>query len=271
LFLCGGSGSASRDTLRDHLEKTNQKLKLFYAERVWEQIASREGRSALQMESDLADLADLVVVIVESAGTIAELGAFSLHGPLRKKLLPIVDKRYSGEPSFISTGPLRWVDEDSTFSPTIYVSLTRILEAIDEVDDRIARIPKSGPVKISDLASSTKHLLFFICDLLAVIHPATMEMVDYYLGRIAPSILSSGISVPTLLGLGVAMGLLRTNELKTHSGAQTFFSPATSDALSRPYHHRRLLNLPSQRAAHVSVLLAVPEARTVLDNLRSQT
>lgn len=94
LFLCGAAGSRNRDTLRDYLRKHSQRLNLFYAERVWEQIASQAGRSALKMESDLADLADLVVIIVESPGTFAELGAFSLSDPLRKKVLPIVDSHH---------------------------------------------------------------------------------------------------------------------------------------------------------------------------------
>lgn len=268
LFLCGAAGSRNRDTLRDHLNKHNQELKVFYAERVWEQIASRTGRSALQMESELAALADLLVIIVESAGTFAELGAFSLSDPLRKKVLPIVDSQFRHQQSFIATGPLRWIDADSNFAPTVYVSLPRILEAIDQIEDRIGRIPRSGTVKISDLATSPKHLLFFLCDLIAVIYPATVEMVEHYVARIAPSILSSDINVPTLVGLAVAMGLLRRSEVTTGYGEHIFFSPTISNALEHPFHHGRKLNLPSQRAAHVSVLLALPEAKAVLDKLR---
>ena len=268
LFLCGAAGSHSRDTLSDHLRKHNLSLKLFYAEAVWQQIASRADRSALQMESDLAVLADLVIIIVESPGTFAELGAFSLNDQLRKKVLPIVDNEYRDQASFIATGPLRWIDADSRFRPTIYVSLPRILMAIDQIDERIARIPKSRSLKISDLALSPKLLLFFLCDLIAVIHPATIKSVEYYLGRIAPSILSSDISVPTLVGLAVAMDLLRSREITTMDGKQTFFWPTTSDALEHPFHHGRKLNLPSQRAAHVSVLLTVPEARSALEELR---
>jgi hypothetical protein len=86
------------------------------------------------MESDLAALADLVIIIVESAGTFAELGAFSLSDPLRKKVLPIVDAQFRDQPSFISTGPLRWIDAESAFAETIYVSLPKILEAASLVN-----------------------------------------------------------------------------------------------------------------------------------------
>lgn len=269
LFLCGGADSSRRDSLRDYLRKHKPWISLFYAERAWDLLSSQEGLSALKMERDLATLADLVVVIVESPGTYAELGAFSLSDELRKKLLPIVDKKYQGVSSFITTGPLQWIDAESDFAPTIYVPLPLILQAVDQVEERLARIVRTGSVKVTDLAASPKHLLFFLCDLVAVIHPATTSMVEYYLQRIAPSILNSDISVPILLGLATAMDLLRTKKLELGGTTETFFSPSQSSAIARPYHHTRMLDLPSQRAAHASVLLTMPQAREVLEAMRS--
>lgn len=269
LFLCGGANSPHRDALRDYLHKHAPWVKIFYAERAWEQIASHE-EDALRMEADLAALADLVIIVVESPGTFAELGAFSLSDPLRKKLLPIVDKQYRDVPSFISTGPLRWIDAESKFAPTIYVALSQILKAIDEVEERIKRIPRTRAVGLLDLAESPRHLLFFLCDLIAVIYPATVEMVEFYLRQIAPSIPSSKVSIPTLIALAVAMELLRAKDVVVGGRKQRFFWPALPDAVERPFHRaRRLLDLPSQRAAHVSVLLSVPEAQYVLHELRS--
>jgi hypothetical protein len=270
LFLCGGASSPRRDALRDYLHKHAPWLNLFYAERAWEQIASQADWDALKMEADLAALADLVIIVVESPGTFAELGAFSLSDPLRKKLLPIVDIEYRGVPSFISTGPLKWIDAESNFAPTIYVSLSRILKAIDQVEERITRIPRTRAVRLSDLAMSPRHLLFFLCDLIAVIYPATVDMVEFYLGQIAPSIPSSKVSIPTLIALAVAMELLRAKDVMVGDRKQKFLWPASPNAVERPFHRtRRLLDLPSQRAAHVSVLLSVPEAKHVLHELRS--
>jgi hypothetical protein len=244
-------------------------LDLFYAEKVWESIAQLGERDALQMEADLAELADIVIVIVESAGTIAELGAFSLSEPLRKKLLPIVDKEYQHESSFLATGPLRWIDHESDFKPTIYTSLKVITTAADQIEDRLQRIPASHSVRVSDLATSPKHLLFFICDLITVIYPATIPMIVHYLTQISPSLASSKINIPTLVGLAVAMDLLRRHEVTTPAGAsETYFVPTDPAGASRPFHHSRLLYLEGQRAAHASVLLAIPEAKAVLDQIR---
>jgi hypothetical protein len=268
VFLCGGAGSKSRDALRNYLKRHNNNLGVFYAERVWDTIASLDQRDALQMESDLANLADLVIVIVESPGTFTELGAFSLSPPLRKKLLPIVEERYKQEPSFISTGPLRWIDKESDFRPTIYTPLSVILQAAEQIQDRISRIAKSRSTKLSDLSTSPKHLLFFICDLVAVIYPATVKMISHYLAEIAPSVFTSDINIPTLIGLGIAMKLLRSYTAESGDQPETYFAPAENTGASRPYHHGPFLYLEAQRAKHASVLLAIPQAKAALDIFR---
>ncbi len=268
LFLCGGAGSQNRDTLRDYLLRHAPDVSVFYAERVWEHIASTTVSSALEMESELAALADIVIILVESPGTFAELGAFSLSDPLRSKILPIVDKPYKGKSSFITTGPLRWIDSDSKFAPTIYVRLDQILEGIGDIEERLRRIPRKRTVKITDLASSPKHLLFFLCDLISIIHPATTETVDYYLQAIAPSILTSKISIPTLIGLAIAMNLVRVDEVKFGGATTAFLSPTSPEVVEHPFHHTRMLDLESLRAMQVSVLLSIPEAKQVLEALR---
>lgn len=270
IFLCGGAGSARRDALKAYLQKHHPKLQMFYAERVWEHIAARADEGALKMESDLAALADLVLIVVESPGTFAELGAFSLVPPLRKKLLPIVDAQFEGSGSFLATGPLRWIDRESDFAPTIYVPLTSILTGVDQVQERIARIPKAKTTRVSDLSSSPKHLLFFLCDLVAVVHPVTAATIEYFLERILSG-RSGAMHVSTLVGLAIAMGLLRTHVVEVNGESQIFIEPTTPHTTMRPFHHIRYLDLPSQRAEQMSVLQTIPVAREVLLKLRAGT
>jgi hypothetical protein len=52
VFLCGGAGSKGRDAIRDYLARHIPDLDVFYAERVWEEIARLGERDALQMEED---------------------------------------------------------------------------------------------------------------------------------------------------------------------------------------------------------------------------
>jgi hypothetical protein len=264
VFLCGADGSEGRDALRDYLHKYTPNLNVFYAERVWETIASLGELGALQMEEDLAKLADLVIVIVESPGTFTELGAFSLSPSLRRKMLAVVDEKYRGDSSFIANGPIKWIDSESLFKPTIYTNLDQILLCADQVQDRIQRIEKPRTTKIEDLASSPKHLLFFMCDLVSVIYPATIPMIVSYLADISPSIVPSGINVPTLVGLAVAMDLLRPLTVADTMG-NTYYVPTKTVHASYPFHHKRLLYLENQRAAYASVILTIPEARAVME------
>ena len=261
VFICGGLNSKPRNRLRDYLRKQKPALQIFYAERVWELISSNPGLGALKMESDLAALSDMVVIIVESAGTFAELGAFSHVEALRKKLLPIVDIAYKGANSFINTGPIRWIDQESDFRPTIWAKQAQILDCVPELENKIDTIPKPKPTKVSDLVNSRKHLLFFLCDLVAVIAPATIEGIGYFMGKIAPSAPTADLELTLLVGLAEAMGLLRKDAIATAGGSSTiFFSPAKTDALQHPYHRIRMVNLPELRAEFISGLLTIPEA-----------
>src|SRR6185437_3030359 len=236
IFICGGLNSAPRNTLRDYLKGRKTDLQIFYAERVWELISSNPGFGALKMESDLASLSDLIIIIVESPGTFAELGAFSHVETLRKKLLPIVDTQYRNANSFIKTGPIRWIDAESDFRPTIWARHKQILECADELERRIASIPKPKSEKISDLARSRKHLLFFVCDLVGVLAPTTIDSIEFFMSKIAPTVPTTELEIALLVGLSEAMGLIRKNCVEVNGRVVTFFSPANSEALQHPYH-----------------------------------
>jgi hypothetical protein len=221
--------------------------------------------SALEMEAELAKLADIVIIVVESPGTFAELGAFSLSNELRLKLLPIVDSRYKGEESFVVTGPLRWIDQDSLFRPPVYVKLDTILDCVAEVEERLSRIPRPKSAKIQNLADSRKHLLFFLCDLVAVTCPVTLPMLEFYVDKIITMAGGTPVEISTLVGLAESMGLLRSYKAEVNNEVHTFYAPSSSDALDAPYHHHMLLDLPDLRAQHVSALLAIGDAKIALD------
>ena len=265
IFLCGANESKSRDAIRQYLAKHVPDLAVFYAEKVWHEIVSLGERDALQMEEDLAKLADMIIVIVESAGTLTELGAFSLSPSLRQKLLAIVDERHKADKSFINTGPLHWIDKESAFAPTIYTNLSIVLSAADQIEERIKRIPESHSIKIADLSVSPKHLLFFLYDLISVIHPASLRMIEFYASAIVPTLAASAIDIPTLVGLAVAMGLLRRLTISVGSHDEVFYAPADINRIGQPFHHSRFLYLEARRAEHASVIWSIPEARAVAE------
>lgn len=94
-------------------------------------------------------------------------------------------------------------------------------------------------------------------------------MIVHYLTQISPSLVSSKINIPTLVGLAIAMNLLRPHQVTMPGGGiEIFLVPSDPASASRPFHHSRLLYLEGQRAAHASVLLAIPESKAVIDQIR---
>lgn len=67
---------------------------------------NNEQLDTLTFEELLAELSDEIIIIVESVGTICELGAFTVKEEYVKKLLVINDKNHKDDKSFINEGPI---------------------------------------------------------------------------------------------------------------------------------------------------------------------
>ena len=190
LFICGGDPEfcPNRGKVEEYLDRHHPEFLHFRAERAWAAISSptrkqAKNENALELEEWLADFSDVVVILVESFGTVAELGAFSLSEPLRKKLLPILEKKYENDVSFINTGPVKWVDADSNYKPSIYTDFSTILTCMPEVIERFNRKPKRVfRNKIDTFGEHTltlKEFLFFIVHIISSLGPINeVELVD---------------------------------------------------------------------------------------------
>lgn len=258
VFLCGGAGSSRRDRLADYLRRYHPQKHIFYADDVWAQLATRTSLSALEMEAYLAELADIVMIVVESPGTFAELGAFSLSRELRRKLLPILDEHYRDEDSFINTGPVQWVNKESRFAPALHAKFSHLLSEGDRLDFRLEKLPAARAERIEDLANSPKHLVFFLCDLVAVVGPVVADHIEYLLNRILGQ--TPSIETPVFLSLAASMDLLKTITI----GEDLFFYRRPENGELRSFHRKRFLNLAEERARVVSVLLRIDQARQAL-------
>jgi len=248
--------------LRRYLDRYLPELFVFFAEDVWAQVKEFEGINALELESQLANLADLLVVIVESPGTFAELGAFAASDGLRHKLLPILDSRYRGEPSFINSGPVEWVKKDSRFGPPIYCNLDALLLEGDEVVNRARLIPGRGQVPLIeqvDPAKKPKHLLFLLCDLVAIVGPVNETRCRSLLAELVGPTPVWGIH--SLLALATTLGLLQSFDC---DGGKYYFRPLEAGAL-RAFQAESVQTIAEMRAEYVSALLSLKEGRTLLD------
>ncbi|MEY0837559.1 MULTISPECIES: retron St85 family effector protein [Providencia] len=112
IFLCGKDKS-DKTSLRYKFASFLSKEKgitLTYPEDLFEDLLEGQGKnSLLSLETQLANSVDLIVLIPESPGSFAELGAFSMDKELAKKMLVMRLGEYKSGKSFINHGPIRLV------------------------------------------------------------------------------------------------------------------------------------------------------------------
>lgn len=117
VFLCGGAIDENLSvpiTLRDAFYrivlKTSPKYSIVLAEDA-EPLTSEAGYHDLfSFESDIAQLVGLILLFAESAGSLAELGAFAALRTVSPSILAVLDDFYYNQVSFIRNGPVRCLE-----------------------------------------------------------------------------------------------------------------------------------------------------------------
>lgn len=264
IFICGGDENhyKNRGVIEEYFQKHLPKSLTFRAEDAWEIISQDKNANALLLEEWLADFSDVVIILIESFGTVAELGAFSLSPALRKKLLPILDESHIKDESFINTGPIRWVDKDSKFSPSIHANFQAILTCIPEIEERINRrtIEAIYTSRIFGKYNfSNKVMLFFLVYLVAALGPITLREVV----GISNDILNYKDKkvINFILSVGIALNIFSVFSMDEIE----YFSCIDYKKLFRDPSTKSFLNgIQTSRARSLSSLYAIPEYQYVL-------
>lgn len=83
---------------------------VYYPEEIFQELLEGAVRyNLLDLEDLLARSVDCIMIVLESEGTIAELGAFVNHKDVSKKLIVLVDKKYEKSKGFIKKGLVDYV------------------------------------------------------------------------------------------------------------------------------------------------------------------
>ena len=127
IFVCGGplNENSMRRRFCDYANSCLPELRLFHAEAVMEDYSTHDEsnfQNVAEFEDIMASIANCVILFPESPGSHAELGYFSRHQELRKKLLVVNNANLQGADSFISLGPIALIDQNSDFRPSIQLS-----------------------------------------------------------------------------------------------------------------------------------------------------
>ena len=271
VFICGGKDEncPNRTILEKYFEKHLPKHLLFRAEDAWAIISkTTTATNALHLEEKLASFSDVVMILVESFGTVAELGAFSSSEPLRKKLLPILNKKNSSDESFINVGPVHWVNKDSKYKPCVEANFDSILTSMTDIEERISRTSwESGFSKNivhGDYKYSNKVMLFFLLHILVALGPISINEIV----KITTSVINydDRINIGTILSLGVALKIFKVTYLKEEAYYycsnfnKLFTAPPTKEFLHR---------IQSSRAKALSSLNRIDDYNKVIKKVVS--
>ncbi|MFM0610189.1 retron St85 family effector protein [Paraburkholderia sediminicola] len=198
VLLCGGPvGLKDRAedpdpplaSLRDAITRSIPPYEIFRPEEI--QVWHNDGiyKNLMDFEADLASICSLVVVILESAGSLVELGAFSQFPELSKKLVAVKSNTYSDSPSFINLGVLRYMAANNQSCVKVYPwDINRPLEirrdVIDDVISDIAdELSKLGKGQVLKVGLST-HIIVLICEVVRLMTALKEGEILEYLGMI---------------------------------------------------------------------------------------
>lgn len=149
VFLCGADIN-QKDKIRHQIA---QALKwkfwfdIIYPEDIFDELLySSKAIDLLSLEGLLADSVDAVVIIPESPGSFAELGAFANDEKLRKKLICVVDKKYQKDKSFVNQGPLKLVKKENSFG-LVFIDPENVQFEVDELVSSLKKMKKVSAKK----------------------------------------------------------------------------------------------------------------------------
>jgi len=180
VFVCGAVSNPPDKTLRDKfIDYANVHLRDFRFFKAEEAFAVLTGKNKdlLELEEKFAGYCDCIILILESHGAVAELGAFTMDNTLSKLVLAINDNRYKGMTSFINDGPLARADKVSRFKPTIHANFNSILSCVEMIKEKLEKIKRSRNQLIDLMsyetykAAASKNRLLFLADLIHLFSP----------------------------------------------------------------------------------------------------
>lgn len=179
----------------------------------------------LTFESDLAETSSLVIITLESPGAIAELGSFSVHKELKKKIMLIICEKHHNQNSFIVLGPVRQLINKNVLAyPYNYQSLEGTLnnfisDIVNNINTYLANMNKTESFNIKN----NGHIALLIYELTTIFHALKLNEIQKYLQIL--SINRSQKEVKRLLFLLQKLDFIK----KSRYGNNEFFLPLKKD------------------------------------------
>jgi len=152
MFLCGADISI-KDKLRYKIANEFKNFwnsywyEIIYPEDIFDELLySSRSKDLLSLENLLADSVDVILMIPESPGSFAELGAFANNEKLRAKIVCIIDEKYKKNKSFINQGPIKLIKKANK-SGVLFIDPNDLSNEMDEIKYAINFTRKNSAVK----------------------------------------------------------------------------------------------------------------------------
>jgi hypothetical protein len=186
VFLCGADIN-QKDKIRYKVAKALGdwwyafQYDIIYPEDIFEELLySSQTKDLLSLENLLAESVDAVVLIPESPGSFAELGAFANDEKLRSKLICIVDKKYKKDKSFINQGPLKLVKKANKHG-LLFIDTDDIPNEVERINTSLRKMKKNSN-KISHKITLLQ-LENFLLPSIFLLEPATKSTLINLVGN----------------------------------------------------------------------------------------
>lgn len=205
VLLCGGKVKYKEHkdapeppiaSLRHAITKADSQYETYRPEDITDWHADGMFKDLMSFEIDLAGICSMVAIILESAGAIAELGAFSQLPELSRKIVAIKSRDFETAAhlsSFINLGILRFIMSSNESAVRTYpwsvvnpqaIADEVIQDVITDIQDELDKIPRS-PVFKSDLNS---HVVILICEIISLFTALKESEILSYLHTLQISI-----------------------------------------------------------------------------------
>jgi hypothetical protein len=157
-------------SMRHAITQANTSYEIFRPEEI--QAWQNDGiyKNLMDFEADLASICSLVVIILESAGSLVELGAFSQLPDLSKNIIAITSSSFENDGSFINLGILRFIAENHRSSVKRYpwdilqpqqLTTEIIQDVISDIEDELTGLGSSQVLK----PTQSSHMIVLICEI----------------------------------------------------------------------------------------------------------
>lgn len=253
VFLCG-AGANAPNSIRQDIDigltrgQYGYRYDMFYPEDLFaELLYGPQHQDLLSLENVLAQGVDAVLLVVESIGAVAELGAFASSPELRKKLVCVIDKQYRRKRSFINYGPIRLL-QDKKEGGIVYGDFKDVPALLKPIRDAIGKVKRktSKETNVRNVVQAHQFVLPCIYLLEPVPRETIVQLVRFASGTDEKTAVA--LSTGALAILSKRREIRRTADgyLLTAQGEEHFAELGRKGRTRQTYH---VSNLDSLRVA----------------------